>query len=82
MELDDQLLQDIDWGAVQGKRFKSSSAMLADTASTTALVILCLILEPLRCLAGWLTKRASERDEALDSERPATLDLWFLPCSP
>lgn len=57
---DEDYIRDVDFGAVQGKRYKVSVEFLSHKENNVGLAILSLLLEPLRFLTAWLMRRAKE----------------------
>ena len=78
-DLDPQLLMDLRFSAVAGKRYEAARKFLLDGRSRWHLVILALVLEPVRFVSSWLMRRAKETDMA---SRVAALDLAWHPVSP
>lgn len=78
-QADEQYIHDIDYGALQGKRYKIALSFMRDRRSNETLIVLCLALEALRYLSSWLMRRARDAET---SDGSAVLDMWFLEMSP
>jgi hypothetical protein len=58
-ELDDaDYAKDLDYAALQGKRYTTGLRMLQDPACRFALLALALTIEPLRFVTAWLMRHA------------------------
>lgn len=66
--------KEVDFSKVQGKRYHDALRMLADLCLRSALIILVLVLEPLRCVTAWLMRRAQEVEDPC--RVPAILNLF------
>lgn len=79
--MDPQLLQDIMFSAVTGRRFSEAKDFLRSADNRSKLSQLALVLEPLRHLTSWLMRRARESDHLrqcgfLDCAHEATSPVW------
>ena len=55
-----QYIEDLDFSAVQGKRWGTGMAALDDATFRFSISLLALVLEPLRTITAWLMRRAKE----------------------
>ena len=78
-DTDANYFADVDFGALQGKRYAAALGMLQDAASRVAIVALALILEPLRAVTAWLMRQARELQDPC--QRPSVLDYFNGPYS-
>ena len=72
--LEDSLLTEVDFAAVQGRRYDASFAFLSDRQNRAALIILALSIEPVRSLTSWLMRRAREGEDPC--RQPCAQDTW------
>ena len=79
-DADADFLTDADFSSVQGRRFRLACGMLQDPLSQVALVMLCLVLEPIRHITAWLMRRACESEAPCG--RPPVVDVFSAAMSP
>lgn len=79
-DLDDQLRSDVQFRAVQGKRFAASCDFLRSAKHVLVLVRLCLVLEPIRFLTAFWLRRASECEDPCS--QPPVFDMQHPRYSP
>ena len=72
-------LEDIDFGAVQGKRYRVGR-QLFEPVMQVSMIVLALVMEPLREVSAWLMGRAREAKPL--SPHSKTCDLWSPSHSP
>ena len=72
-------LEDIDFGAVQGKRYRVGR-QLFEPVMQVSMIVLALVMEPLRGVSAWLMGRAREAKPL--SPHSKTCDLWSPSHSP
>ena len=73
-EVDGQYMQDVQFSKIKGRRFEAGRDFLDSTEMMVHFVTMCLALEPLRFLSGWLMRRAVALQGVC--EHPAVFDIF------
>ncbi len=82
---DPELVQDVSWHELEGKRFRSYRSAVKQPSFLQDVTVLCVVMEPLRYLSRWFLRRSSlvRRNFAQARGRPPPLaDLAWVAGSP